>query len=53
MTVDEGILHIQLMNYPLMGDSKTKNKLNGGGFNNWTKILITINIGTLTASISK
>jgi hypothetical protein len=40
--VEEGVLHIKLLNSPMAGDSSSKHRVDGGQFHNRTESLIVI-----------
>jgi hypothetical protein len=40
--IEEGVLHIELLNWPVVGDSNSEHRANGGQFNNWAKSLIVV-----------
>jgi len=42
ITINKGILHIELTNKPTVSDGKCKNNVNIGGLNNRTESLIVI-----------
>jgi hypothetical protein len=46
--VEEGVLHIKLVNWPFTGDSSTKHYADGGQFHNRTKNLIVVDLRALS-----
>jgi hypothetical protein len=44
----EGILHIELLNRPVMGDSSGEHRAHGGRFHNWAESLILVDSGALS-----
>jgi hypothetical protein len=46
--MEEGILHIELLNRPVMGDSSGEHRAHGGRFQNWVESLVVVNSGALS-----
>jgi hypothetical protein len=46
--MEEGILHIELLNRPVMGDSSGEHRAHGGRFHKWVESLIVVNSGALS-----
>jgi hypothetical protein len=46
--MEEGILHIELLNGPVAGDSSCEYRMNGGRFHNRAKSLIVVDPGALS-----
>jgi hypothetical protein len=46
--VEEGILHIELLNWPVMRDSNSEHHANGGRFHNQAESLIVVDPGALS-----
>jgi hypothetical protein len=46
--VEEGILHIELLNGSVMGDSSSEHRVNGGRFHNRTESLVVVDPGALS-----
>jgi hypothetical protein len=46
--MEEGILHIELLNRPIMGDSCGEHRANGGQFHNRAESLVIVDSGTLS-----
>jgi hypothetical protein len=46
--MEEGILHIKLLNQPVMGDSSGEHRVHGGRFHNRAECLVVVNTGTLS-----
>jgi hypothetical protein len=40
--MEEGILHIKLLNWSVAGDSSTKHIADGGRFHNWAESLVVV-----------
>jgi hypothetical protein len=49
--VEEGILHIKLLNGSVTGDSSSEHRVNGGRFHNWTESLIVVDPGALSETL--
>jgi hypothetical protein len=49
--VEEGILHIELLNGPVMGDSTGEHHANGGQFHNWAESFIIVDSGALSETL--
>jgi hypothetical protein len=46
--MEEGILHIELLNQPVMGDSSGEHRAHGGRFHNRVESLIVVDSGALS-----
>jgi hypothetical protein len=46
--MEEGILHIKLLNRPVMGDSSGEHRAHGGRFHNRAESLVVVNSGALS-----
>jgi hypothetical protein len=46
--MEEGILHIELLNRPVMGDSSSEHRAHGGRFHNRAESLIIVDSGALS-----
>jgi hypothetical protein len=46
--MEEGILHIELLNWPVMRDSSGEHHVHGGWFHNWVKSFIVVDSGVLS-----
>jgi hypothetical protein len=46
--MEEGILHIELLNWPVMGDSSGEHHIHGGWFHNWAESLVIVDSGALS-----
>jgi hypothetical protein len=46
--MEEGILHIELLNWPVMRDSNGEHRAHGGRFQNWAKSLIIVDSAALS-----
>jgi hypothetical protein len=46
--IEEGILHIELLNRPVMGDSSDEHRAHGGLFHNRTESLVVVDSGALS-----
>jgi hypothetical protein len=40
--MEEGVLHIKLLNWPVAGDSSSKHRTDGGRFHNWVESLVVV-----------
>jgi hypothetical protein len=45
--VEESILHIELLNWPVVGGSNGEHRVDGGRFDNRAKSIIAVHIGAL------
>jgi hypothetical protein len=46
--VEEGILHVELLNGPVTGDSNDEHHANSGQFYNWAESLVVVESGALS-----
>jgi hypothetical protein len=46
--MEEGILHIELRNWPVMGDNSGEHRAHGGQFHNRAESLVVVNSGALS-----
>jgi hypothetical protein len=46
--MEESILHIELLNRPVMGDSSDEHRVHDSRFHNWAKSLIVVDSGALS-----
>jgi hypothetical protein len=46
--MEEGILHIELRNRPVVGDSSGEHRAHGGRFHNWAESLVVVDSATLS-----
>jgi hypothetical protein len=46
--VEEGVLHIKLLNWPVTGDSSSKHHADGEWFHNWAESLIIVDLRALS-----
>jgi hypothetical protein len=40
--MEEGVLHIELLNWPVVGDNNSEHRVNGGRFHNRAESLIVV-----------
>jgi hypothetical protein len=46
--MEEDILHIELLNWPITGDNNCEHRVNGGWFHNWSKSLVLVDLEALS-----
>jgi hypothetical protein len=46
--VEEGVLHIELLNWSITGDSNSEHRKDGGRFHNWAESFVVIDLGALS-----
>jgi hypothetical protein len=46
--MEEDILHIELLNWPITGDNNCEHYVNGGWFHNWSKSLVLVDLEALS-----
>jgi hypothetical protein len=49
--MEEGILHIELLNRPVMEDSSGEHRAHGGRFLNWAESLVVVDSGALSETL--
>jgi hypothetical protein len=49
--MDEGILHMELLNWIVTGDSNSEHRWNGGRFHNWVQSVIIVDPRTLSETL--
>jgi hypothetical protein len=49
--MEEGILHIELLNRPVMGDSSGEHRAHGGRFHNRAESLVVVDSGALSETL--
>jgi hypothetical protein len=49
--MEEGVLHIELLNQPFTGGSNGEHRADGGRLQNWAKSLVLVNPGALRETL--
>jgi hypothetical protein len=46
--MEEDILHIEQLNWPITGDNNCEHRVNGGWFHNWSESLVLVDLEALS-----